>query len=51
MMHHFKMSNKHVFCKLICIDVKEYEIIEVENKNRMKANDILKQSFTKQKVN
>jgi len=60
--HHFKMSNKHVFCKLIIthlhfplshpqtLDLKEFELVEVEYKNTMKANDIQQQSFTEKKV-
>jgi len=52
------MYNKHVFCKLIIthlhfplwhpqtLDVKEFELVEVEYKNTMKANDIQQQSFT-----
>jgi len=60
--HHFKMSNKHVFSKLIIthlhfplsypqtLDVKEFELVEVEYKNTMKANDIQQQSFTEKRL-
>jgi len=57
-LYHFKMSNKHVFCKFIITDIhfplshphhrsyaKEFEKIEFEYKNRMKVNDIQKRSF------